>query len=140
MQGLISKHITGPLWRILESNLHILDLPQYYQRLLTFVSNCKVPSGFMTGKEVPFPEVAITKDSVWIALVTQSTKYDHFRGVSRNPGRGVLTRMLSMNGVWSCMQLVGRSSRRLGSAQLYRAYCTSDQLQQRRCFRASSFL
>ena len=36
-------------------------------------------------------------------------------------GRGVLTRMLSMNGVWSCMQLVGRSSRRLGSAQLYRA-------------------
>ena len=62
------------------------------------------------------------------------------RGVSRNPGRGVLTCMLSMNGVWSCMQLVGRSSRRLGSVQLYRAYCTSDQLQQRRCFRASSFL
>ena len=75
--GLISKHITGPLWRILESNLHILDLPQYYQRLLTFVSNCKDPSRFMTGEEVPFPEVAITKDSVWIALVTQSTKYDH---------------------------------------------------------------
>ena len=25
-----------------------------------------------------------------------------FRGFSRNPGRGVLTRMLSMNGVWSC--------------------------------------
>ena len=75
--GLISKHITGPLWRILESNLHILDLPQYYQRLLTFVSNCKIPSGFMTGEEVPFPEVATTKDSVWIALVTQSTKYDH---------------------------------------------------------------
>ena len=75
--GLISKHITGPLWRILEFNLHILDLPQYYQRLLTFVSNCKDPSRFMTGEEVPFPEVAITKDSVWIALVTQSTKYDH---------------------------------------------------------------
>ena len=45
------------------------------------------------------------------------------RGVSRNPGRGVLTRMLSMNGVWSCMQLVGRSLRRLGSAQLYRVDC-----------------
>ena len=38
------------------------------------------------------------------------------RGISRSPGRGVLTRMLSMNGVWSCMQLVGRNSRRLGSA------------------------
>lgn len=56
----------------LESNLHILDLPQYYQRLLTFVSNCKDPS----GEDVPFPEVAITKDSVWIALVTESTKFD----------------------------------------------------------------
>ena len=31
----------------------------------------------MIGEEVPFPEVAITKDSVWIALVTQSTKYDY---------------------------------------------------------------
>ena len=48
---------------------------------------------------------------------------DLSRGVSRNPGRGVLTRMLSMNGVWSCMQLVRRSSRRLGSAQLYRVDC-----------------
>ena len=74
--GLINKHITGPLWRILESNLHILDLPQYYQRLLSFVSNCQDPSGFMTGEDVPFPEVAITKDSVWIALVTESTKFD----------------------------------------------------------------
>ena len=74
--GLISKHITGPLWRILESNLHILDLPKYYERLLTLASNYKDPSGFMTGEDIPFPEVAITKDSVWIALVTVSIKCD----------------------------------------------------------------
>ena len=32
--GLIDKHIrfTGPLWRILESNVHILDLPHYYNQ------------------------------------------------------------------------------------------------------------
>ena len=35
--GLIDKHITGPLWRILESNIHILDLPYYYKKLLLFV-------------------------------------------------------------------------------------------------------
>ena len=35
--GLIDKHITGPLWRILESNIHILDLPHYYNKLLLFV-------------------------------------------------------------------------------------------------------
>ena len=30
----------------------------------------------MTGEDILFPEVAITKDSVWIALVTVLTKYD----------------------------------------------------------------
>ena len=74
--GLIDKHITGPLWRILESDIHILDLPKHYERLLTFVSTCKDPSGFLTGEDVPFPEVAITKDRIWVALVTESCKYD----------------------------------------------------------------
>lgn len=74
--GLISKHITAPLWRILESKIHILDLPKYYERLLTFVQNCEDPSGFMTGEDVPFPEIAISKDQVWIALVTPSTTHD----------------------------------------------------------------
>ena len=32
---------------------------------------------------------------------THTHAHTHIRGVSRNPGRGVLTRMLSMNGVWS---------------------------------------
>ena len=35
--GLIDKHITGPLWRILESGIHILDLPPYYSKLKEFV-------------------------------------------------------------------------------------------------------
>ena len=74
--GLIDKHITGPLWRILESDLHILDLPMHYERLLTFVTTCNDPSGFMVGEDVPFPEVAIAKDHMWIALVTPSCKYD----------------------------------------------------------------
>ena len=73
------------------------------------------------------PLILVDLASFRLGLGTQNgkkTKIDvQPRGVSRNPGRGVLTRMLSMNGVWSCMQLVGRSSRRLGSAQLYRAYC-----------------
>ena len=53
--GLLDKHITGPLWRILESDLHILDLPMHYERILTFVTTCTDPSGFMAGEDVPFP-------------------------------------------------------------------------------------
>ena len=74
--GLIDKHITGPLWRILESNIHILDLPQYYNKLLLFVQQCKDTSGFMTGECIPFPDKPITKDAVWSALVAQSSEYD----------------------------------------------------------------
>ena len=74
--GLIDKHITGPLWRILESNIHILDLPHYYNKLLQFIQQCRDMSGFMTGENVPFQDKPITKDAVWVALVAQSPEYD----------------------------------------------------------------
>ena len=69
--GLIDKHITGPLWRIMESNIHILDLPNYYKVLHTFVQNDDI-TGFMTGENVPFPAVSIKKDDLWIALILPS--------------------------------------------------------------------
>ena len=75
--GLIDKHITGPLWRILESNLHILDLPHYYNQLLSFVKQCTNVGDFMTGEAIPFPGKPITKDAVWVALVAESPEYDH---------------------------------------------------------------
>ena len=31
--GLIDKHMTGPLWHIMGSSIHILDLPIYYKVL-----------------------------------------------------------------------------------------------------------
>ena len=34
--GLIDKDITGPLWRILESTIHVLDIPNYYSKLKEF--------------------------------------------------------------------------------------------------------
>lgn len=72
----IEKHITGPLWRILESNIHILDLPYYYNKLLLFVRQHEDMSGFITGECIPFPDKPITKDAVWLALVSRSPEYD----------------------------------------------------------------
>ena len=74
--GLIDKHITGPLWRILESNIHILDLTQYYKTLLC--------NGFITGETVPFPNQIIRKDSVWVALVAQSQEHDQIISASNS--------------------------------------------------------
>lgn len=40
--GLIDKFITGPLWRILESDIHILDLSEYYSSLASW-KTAKMP-------------------------------------------------------------------------------------------------
>ena len=71
--GLIDKLITGPLWRVMESDLHILDMSTYYTRLLQFlVNSSQDATEFLTGEAVPFPGVPIKKDEVWAALVTPS--------------------------------------------------------------------
>ena len=69
--GLIHKHLTGPLWHIMESNIHILDIPNYYKVLHTFVQNDNTTS-FMTGENIPFPAVSIKIDDLWVALTLHS--------------------------------------------------------------------
>ena len=55
--GLIDKFITGPLWRVLESDIHILDMPEKYRSLLKFLQRCTSSTmamqEFMTGETVP---------------------------------------------------------------------------------------
>ena len=71
--GLIDKLITGPLWRVMESDLHILDMSTYYTRLLQFlVNSSQDATEFFTGEAAPFSGVPIKKDEVWSALVTLS--------------------------------------------------------------------
>ena len=65
------------MWKLLEDeNIHILDMNLHYQKLVEFlektasdVEHCK---NFITGENVPFENVAIKKDDVWSALVTES--------------------------------------------------------------------
>ena len=70
--GLIDKHITGPLWRIMESNIHVLDIPKHYKVLHTFLKTEDI-TGFMTGENIPFPAVKIKKDDLWAILTTPSS-------------------------------------------------------------------
>ena len=72
--GLIDKFITGPLWKILESSLHILDTSTYFTKLLEFLAECgEDASEFLTGEKVPFPDTAINKDDVWASLIVPSS-------------------------------------------------------------------
>ena len=68
--GPIDKFITGPLWRLLESSVHMLDMSSHYRNLLTFFQKSAIDaSSFMIGESVPFPQEEIKKDSLWAALM-----------------------------------------------------------------------
>lgn len=72
--GLIDKHITGPLWRILESDIHVLDIPQHYAEMKDFFEKSAEDNIglFMTGEDIPFKSEFVKKDEVWRALVSPS--------------------------------------------------------------------
>lgn len=70
--GLIDKHLTTPLWNLLEDkSVSIISMSEKYSQLLTFLENEEPDhvSKFLTGEAVPFPDVPIKKDDKWVALV-----------------------------------------------------------------------
>lgn len=72
--GLVDKLITGPLWRILESDVHILDIPEHYRKLKAFLSECTSQNitAVMRGKNIPFDVKYMTCDGLWEALVAET--------------------------------------------------------------------
>ena len=75
--GLVNKYVTGPLWRLLESGIHILDMNTHYQRMETLFSELSDDSTeFLPGNVVFFPDIEITKDRVHDKLVAPSAKFD----------------------------------------------------------------
>ena len=72
--GLIDKHITGTLWRIFESGVHILDIPEHYTTLKVFLSECTAQNihAFMSGDKTPFNSELIKHDEIWQTLISES--------------------------------------------------------------------
>ncbi|KAK3091774.1 hypothetical protein FSP39_022550 [Pinctada imbricata] len=64
--GLISKFISGPLWRILESKCHILEMNQHYKTLVDFLHNAAGNTDavmqFACGENTPFATVIDRED------------------------------------------------------------------------------
>ena len=56
--GLINKFVTGPLWRLLESGTHILDLNKHYQNMCSLFFDLSVhASEFMLGNVIFFKNI-----------------------------------------------------------------------------------
>ena len=55
--GLLEKLITTPLWRLIESDTHILDMNMKYQHLVEFLDRMSEnPASILDGSEKPFPD------------------------------------------------------------------------------------
>ena len=68
--GLISKQITAPLWRLIESKTHILEMNEWYLDLCNFLTEMQdstAVSAFLYGEKMPF--VSPVDDEIHKALV-----------------------------------------------------------------------
>ncbi|XP_076075718.1 uncharacterized protein LOC143046441 [Mytilus galloprovincialis] len=78
--GLISKLITGPLWRLLESPGHILEMNKFYKQVIDFlvkgVSDTELAVKFCNGTESPFDTDISTDDKLLQDLVKENTDVD----------------------------------------------------------------
>lgn len=76
----ISKFITAPLWRLIESPGHILDMNENFNTLVTFLENAaakpEVTLAFMTGNTTPFDTAVQPDDLIFSKLLEKSDQID----------------------------------------------------------------
>ena len=74
--GLLNKLVTTPLWRVTESDGHIIDLCDQYTKLHNFFSECLEKDTtlfkFMKGEVSPFEDNLVNKDEVYDSLITET--------------------------------------------------------------------
>ena len=74
--GLVNKIITGPLWRVLESDISILEINDYFQTLVTHLDMWTLNAAdLLNGEAILFPDFPPSEDVIWQHLIT-SCEYD----------------------------------------------------------------
>ena len=79
---MINKFVTGPLWRLLESVIHIPDMNKCYQKMSSLFFDLSVDAKeFMLGNAIYFGNVKISKDDVYNSLILPSNILDKLTNV-----------------------------------------------------------
>jgi hypothetical protein len=75
--ALIGKLITGPLWRLLESDVHVLDLNGYFRKLTQWLdATANDPTDFVAGESMPFDRSLLHNDVVFQLLIEPNPECD----------------------------------------------------------------
>ncbi|CAC5360877.1 unnamed protein product [Mytilus coruscus] len=76
--GIVSKMVTGPMWRFMEENGHVSELTPLYQQLYDAFKRLSTnASTLMKGEEFIFGEETVQKDKVFDKLVSPSPQVDN---------------------------------------------------------------
>ena len=71
--GLINKIVTGPLWRVLESDVPILEMNNHFQTMVVqFDMWALDASDVVSGEAILFPDFPPSEDVIWQHLITPS--------------------------------------------------------------------
>ena len=71
--GLVNKIVTGPLWRVLESDVSILDMNDRFQTLVTHLDLWALDAAdVLSGEAILFPDFPPSEDVVWQHLIVPS--------------------------------------------------------------------
>ena len=71
--GLVNKIVTGPLWRVLESDVSILDMNDRFQTLVTHLDLwALVATDVLSGEAILFPDFPPSEDVTWQHLIVPS--------------------------------------------------------------------
>ena len=71
--GLVNKIITGPLWRVLESDVTILEMNDYFQTLVTHLDMWALDAtSVLCGETILFPDFPPSEDVIWQHLIMPS--------------------------------------------------------------------
>ena len=78
--GLLSKLVSAPLWRLIESSGHILDINVHYHTLAQYLDTAStvegVASDFLYGNSTPFPTPMDENDKVLSKHIKADDKLD----------------------------------------------------------------
>ena len=71
--GLVNKLITGPLWRMLESDISILEMNDHFQTMVTHLDMWALNAAdILSGEAILFPDFPPSEDVIWQHLITPS--------------------------------------------------------------------
>ena len=70
--GLVNKFVTGPFWRLLESEVTITEMNNSYQNMVNYFEEwSEDASSLLTGEACLFPDIPLKIDNIFDSLLVQ---------------------------------------------------------------------